>query len=432
MILVAWRGPLGARRVALLCRQQHGACISSRFLHSPTRHPVVVASKQKHLRKLGSNANSRTASPPHADGDNRILGTVWKKASAVVVGMLTTAAITYYYSSQARQFRHRQLAQLPILTAALWKQHYPHRYYNHKSLLQTVERMGLMGTQRSVKAELETIREWHVRRGFKGALVVRDLTRPVFGGLFGVTSNNPDDAMQQQQQPQLEDWTVEEILQDPTRLERRECYYLYYEIEPTGKVVQEIFCRGTTLFSDILTCIQAWTVFDPDLQCSLHRGFLNHANLILRDVLPLLAPPSRIATVELSGHSLGGSVAAILAAKLKKRGYNVIRLTTVGEPRFLKSPDDARVLQQHLPEDHLRIEDDRDIVPFLPPSGAHVGNKLWLGNEIHFVVQQQQNSSWTDSVWTNFMAWEILSAKGRPHRIPSYVQKLATARAGEL
>ena len=238
-------------------------------------------------------------------------------------------------------------------------------------------------------------------------------------------------------------WSLEELLEDPMRLARRECYYVYYEIQPSGRLVQQVFCRGTTLKVDILTCLQAWTVYDEELQCRVHRGFRDQADRVLADLVPLLAPPHHArATVELAGHSLGGAVAALVAGKLRHRGYRVVRLTTVGEPAYVASYRDAEQLRQLLPEDHLRVENDRDFVPFLPPTAIHVGDKLWFPNfdsllssywnkkkaymtepPPRFVTDSPEHR-WTESFWLNFAVPEIFLAKGMPHRIPSYLDSL--------
>ncbi|ACI65342.1 predicted protein [Phaeodactylum tricornutum CCAP 1055/1] len=329
---------------------------------------------------------------------------------------LTACTIAVAVSYQTRIWRQERIRDLPDASDPdVWNAHFPHR--RPTQVVQVTRRCGLMGSTHSVKAELDRIRDWHHQNGYVGGLVLRDLTRPVFGFT--------DDVMSEE-----EDWTLEDIIRDPTRLNRRECYYLYYEIMGNGAIQQEIYCRGTTLLDDVLTCLQAWMVYDDDLGCRVHRGFRNQADRILRDVLPLLAPRSdRRATVEVCGHSLGGAVAAILAVKLGRLGYRVTRLTTIGEPRFCASEQDAEVLLPWLPIDNLRVESDQDFVPFLPPFGAHVGKKLWFlqHDELPRLVPAQTASSslaWTDSVWTNFRMWEILSANGKPHRIPSYVDKL--------
>jgi len=249
--------------------------------------------------------------------------------------------------------------------------------------------------------------------------------------------------------------TLEELLDDPLRLARRECYYLYYEIHPTGQHTQQIFCRGTTLGVDVLTCLQAWTVYDAELQCRVHQGFRNQADRVVADVVPLLAPPTdQRSTISLAGHSLGGAVAVLVAAKLKRRGYdNIVSLTTIGQPACVPTERDAHQLRTLLPmHNYWRVENDRDFVPYLPPLAVHVGDKLWFPNysscsissTIRSLVSslwagtQSSSSSpppprfvvdapdhaWTDSAWINFCVPEILTANGKPHRIPSYLERL--------
>ncbi len=430
--------------------------------HCPHRH--------RHHRRLSSsqtNHSSSSSSFTASSTKNRDAGTSTGKwywhtaASAWTFGVAILVIVSY----DTRRSRQQSIKMLPLVvittedtdtgeaSAALsdfWKRHYPHR--SLISVLSMIRRAGLMGKRQSVRAELEDIRLWHHTNGYKGGLVLRDLTKPVFG--MDIYFGNVDDELNggaseketiasdsSSHTEKRTDWTLEELLQDPTRLERRECYYFYYELKGTGEMQQQIFCRGTTLRADVLTCLQAWMVEDEDLQLKLHRGFRNQADRILEDVLPLLTAPSdRRATVEVCGHSLGGAVASILAAKLKQRGYNVVRVTTVGEPRYCASRKDAqRLLEKFLPKDTLRVESEFDFVTFLPPFGAHVGNKVWIVKDpttqqpsLRLVARSKDDTTtgsneWADSVWTNFLAWEILSSNGIPHRIPSYVESLARA-----
>jgi pimeloyl-ACP methyl ester carboxylesterase len=321
-------------------------------------------------------------------------------------------------------------------------------------LVQTIQRMGLMGKHKSVHAELDDIRKWHVDRGFKGGLVLRDLQQPLFADASDENSSSSSSSSshgQSQSQSAQKDMTENTNTNDMERnLERRECYYLYYEIKGTGEIQQQLFCRGTTLAVDIWTCLQSWMVHDEDLDCFVHRGFRNHADRILHDVLPLLAPPTdRRATIHVCGHSLGGAVASILCIKLQKRGYRVIRLTTVGEPRTCASTQHAERLERQLPRNAIRVEHELDFVTFLPPFGSkhRAGPKIWLLRDgtmrlvpprRHSPGSTATSSSsifsfsmfddplwWTDSVLVNFLAWEVLSSKGRQHRIPTYVEQLS-------
>lgn len=240
-------------------------------------------------------------------------------------------------------------------------------------------------------------------------------------------------------------------------LARRECYYLYYEVKSNGAILQQIFCRGTTLLDDVGTCLQSWMIYDDDCECYIHKGFRDHANRILNDVIPLLVPPPpnnsnttlndsskptssshrRRVYVEVCGHSLGGAVASILSIKLRKLGHNVTQLTTVGEPRYILFPwrissterqQQIQKVISLLPKKQIRIENDLDFVPYLPSYGTKVGNKIWLLSDSapRYIptTTSADNTSWTDSALLNFRVPEMIASHGVPHRIPRYVQGL--------
>ena len=333
------------------------------------------------------------------------------KGSTRALKIAGTSAIVFAAMSySARKYRERKLLELEYVTPAT-----PDvmESRNFQDLISLVQRTGLMGIfgAKSVKDELDCIRKWHHEHGFKGGLVLRDLTEPLFTSQHNKKGETGiiDD--------------MENLLVDPMKLARRECYYLYYEITGAGEIRQQIFCRGTTLAIDVLTCLQFWMVHDNELDCRIHLGFRNQADRILEDVLPLLSPEAdKRATVEVSGHSLGGAVACIVAAKLRKRGYNVVRLTTVGSPRFCATSNSASAIRSLLPKDNLRIENDTDPVVFLPTFGHHVGNKLWLlqqSNAVAFIADDG-SSTWVDSFLVNFLAFETFRSMGQSHRVPNY------------
>jgi hypothetical protein len=331
-------------------------------------------------------------------------------ASLAVVGVVTSLYV--------RRWRTQHLEELTFVTDG--GDGLPQR--NLQELIVLTERTGLMGITpgaASVKEELDSIRKWHHERGYKGGLVLRELTQP----LFAASDDDAEGMVVHQQQHHYHDLAL-----DPMRLARRECYYLYYEITGNGEIRQQIFCRGTTLLIDMLTCFQLWMVHDEELGCRVHLGFRDQADRILEDLQPLLAPSTdKRTTIEVSGHSLGGAVAYILAAKLKKRGYKVIRVTSVAAPRFCGTPESAATIQSLLPNDNLRLDHDTDFVPFLPPFGYHpAGNKLWLLGELDATayIPASNPSPWVDNAFVNFRSLELFVAFGHPHRIPHYTSHL--------
>ncbi len=319
----------------------------------------------------------------------------------LILGVAASAAIGI--SLYVRHWRTRNLESIESLTRLP---------SGREDLLELMERTGLMGKSgsKSVKEELDEIRKWHVDHGYKGGLVLRELMQPLYTDSSGIIQG------------------IEDFVYDPMHLARRECYYLYYEITGTGQVKQQIFCRGTTLLIDILTCFSFWMVYDAELKCRVHLGFRNQADRILQDITPLLAPASdQRTTVEVSGHSLGGAVAFIISAKLRKRGYQVIRATAIASPRFCATESSSETIGLLLPSNNLRVESDIDCVPFLPFFGCHTGNKLYLvdkGTKVLYVPACDPSLLWLDSMFLNCRMFEIFSAIGKAHRVPYHISHI--------
>lgn len=131
--------------------------------------------------------------------------------------------------------------------------------------------------------------------------------------------------------------------------------------------------------------------------------------------------------------------------KLKRMGYNVAKVTSIAGARFC-DPNDVDIANNLLPKDALRIEDDLDGVPFLPPWASPVGDKLWLVNDFSkrndsasmlsstqykpkyiprdLLLDKEHKFYWTDGCWTNVRIPEILSVINKTHRITSHRSKL--------
>ena len=123
-------------------------------------------------------------------------------------------------------------------------------------------------------------------------------------------------------------------------------------------------------------------------------------------------------------------MAMLVAVKLRKRGYFVSKVTSVGGPRFYRGIEERDVLEKWLPMNTIRIEDDLDLVTYLPPFGYSVGDKLWLCDDKCYMLERdwlEQDSdiaAFTESVWFNLRLFESLRKQHRTHRVASYVTKL--------
>lgn len=137
----------------------------------------------------------------------------------------------------------------------------------------------------------------------------------------------------------------------------------------------EIHISGTQSLRDMLIDTRCWKMRwflkDPkpvpqepfhESGC-VHAGFLREFEQIQGDVFDyVLSNPKRV--VRISGHSLGGAIATLLAVELAKDGFQV-ELVTLGSPRV--GDREFRKTYEALQNiDHVRIVHQDDIVPRLP------------------------------------------------------------------
>ncbi|KAJ4956496.1 hypothetical protein NE237_013279 [Protea cynaroides] len=80
--------------------------------------------------------------------------------------------------------------------------------------------------------------------------------------------------------------------------------------------------------------------------------------------------------IMVTGHSMGGAMASFCALDLAvNHGARIIQLMTFGQPRIGNS-DFASYLSKHVPNT-IRIVNDHDIVPHLPPYYSHFPKKTY-------------------------------------------------------
>lgn len=115
----------------------------------------------------------------------------------------------------------------------------------------------------------------------------------------------------------------------------------------------------------------------------IHRGFLGAYNNFGEEIRELLAKrnPKRI---WITGHSLGGAMAACCAFDLLRNDYENLQIVTFGQPR-IGNEKLAGYLADKLGNGYLRVMNEADPVPKMPPSIGFLFPAYWHGgNRIRF------------------------------------------------
>jgi len=284
--------------------------------------------------------------------------------------------------------------------------------------LELAERAGLFPNG---EVDLEAIRRWHQDRGYLGGVVVRTL-RGSSSPIVDREASRPSASSSSSSASPATRNDDEEL--DVESL----CYYMYYELAGHSDFEQQVFVRGTSNRADLAVDLETHKQWDEEIGCYFHAGFLGRADRVLKDLGPLLKLNS---VLTLSGHSLGGAVATIMAIKLQARGYTVRRVVTFGAPKFTN----VQALGKFSTLPLLRICHEDDVVVGLPPASIeevltaswqgvyhHVGKQLLIGSapgEVCFLASEAAFQWWHHSCWFQFSA-DMFTY----HRLYTYVDRL--------
>ncbi|MES2659086.1 MAG: lipase family protein [Verrucomicrobiota bacterium] len=163
---------------------------------------------------------------------------------------------------------------------------------------------------------------------------------------------------------------------------------VYLDADPAASE-QWVVLRGTANLSNIFDDLDFAGREEHELGINVHKGF----DLALQECLPWIVQRlDKTRPVRITGHSLGGSVAALLVATLDHRGYADVSAITFGQPKFTDSHGADKLARLKI----LRIVHDEDPVPLLPPvdvEGAslaiyhHSGPEVIIRADGHFYYQ---------------------------------------------
>lgn len=193
---------------------------------------------------------------------------------------------------------------------------------------------------------------------------------------------------------------------------------LYFIETDLANGTQTLTVRGTDARPNVWQDVETALVPDSLLGIPLDRGFKKDATAIFEDATPYLRKDLRL---RLTGHSLGGAVAAILAQYYAREGYRVERLVTFGQPRITTEPPPKGVLSVS-----TRVVNDLDVVPMVPPYTAirpyqQFGAEVILlaGPDYVFLDAHDADRLSVGDFWRN-----LTDFSARDHHIDRYVANI--------
>ena len=149
---------------------------------------------------------------------------------------------------------------------------------------------------------------------------------------------------------------------------------------------EEYLCmvfRGTDEIMDWIDNIKAFPT--KELFGEFHKGFWDATEEIWHHLYEKYQERYREnkRPLFITGHSLGGAMATIAAARLVHIDKPFISVYTFGQPRVMKQ-DTARTFNSECKTRFFRFQNNNDIVPRVPPrlmGYSHVGSILYISEE---------------------------------------------------
>lgn len=187
--------------------------------------------------------------------------------------------------------------------------------------------------------------------------------------------------------------------------------------------------RGSESLPDWLTNFQAVKDPGPWKNTEVHEGFQDAFMAVALKIGQIIGREHKSQQIWLTGHSLGGALAVLLAATLRESRISVTGLYTFAAPRVGDAAFVEKLNKSLQRCAHWRVVNEGDFVPHLLPVFSHAGRrKLLLNNG---------RVSESKRVWDRFergiLAWvrqKIGKAKMKiagPHQLDSangYLQRL--------
>lgn len=164
-----------------------------------------------------------------------------------------------------------------------------------------------------------------------------------------------------------------------------------------------ITIKGTDNFEDVLTDLNIHLCTFEGQKYHAHRGFVEDYELAKAKVLDAVHAAST--RVVVTGHSLGGAVATLLAVSIREAFPTLpLSVYTFGSPKVC-----CKALAKHhnrIVSESFRFVNDRDLVPRVPAWGfTHVAGRIHLLDSGH---RPSVARRW----WSRLMEWCTVRYKG--------------------
>jgi predicted lipase len=184
--------------------------------------------------------------------------------------------------------------------------------------------------------------------------------------------------------------------------------------------LQWVVVRGTANFENVKLDADYIKATHTEVGVPLHKGFWESSNAVYNAVRPLL---NKNYQTFVTGHSLGGAIAAILMMRFHNEGLPLGQCVTFGQPKVTNENGVERYRDLPL----LRVVNNEDPVPLVPPlsllSAVH-GAYHHFGSEVHleksstykFYPEHQAERFDVTSFWTH-----IGREDASDHHVASYV-----------
>jgi predicted lipase len=187
---------------------------------------------------------------------------------------------------------------------------------------------------------------------------------------------------------------------------------------------QIISVRGTSNVENAMVDISLKLMVDKNTGVRLHEGFSFAAKQVYAELEPLLNSDYKI---NVTGHSLGGAVALILAMYLDAYQFNIEQVITFGQPKVTNISGANKI--QHI--NVIRVVTPFDLVPLVPlfdPLDISNLDVYWhAGKEVILLADTQYAIlEGTDSMLraTRFTQKPLTEDNLSNHQMPIYLEMI--------